>query len=1827
MSGSSVPTPPTAPPARLPDVADVQVTQDSFTGLHNTTVLSPDRIERYRRSRFNAIRGLSPERLVQYMSDWNAGYLRYMAITMEQIMQRDPTFQTVVPKRMSDASRENWTIQILDGHEKDTEALAQKDTLQHFYSNLRVTSAIDRDVVGGVELAVGQMVRHGVGMKYCCHEILWRQNMNGLTAVLNHVPGWFFEARTGKLRFLMEDFAWDGVPMNTTDPMADSEKMDIASWMISVGPGIMEAGSVLYLYGMYAMRDWADYSEQRGKPLIKGHTKAPMNSERHQAMQRLLAALGPNNPILMGPKEEEDVDVLQTAAAGPLAPQTLYETMEKRKTSLWRGGDLSTTSAGQGEAGQGASLQQGETTNVKEGDLLWASNNFRFQLDPLIIRITRGPNVPVLAYFTLGGADKSNAALEVQVDQFLVGAGFPVSVTSAAERYNRPIPGPDEQLLTAPQPQSRWGGGGEEQPPPGPDDGTQPPEDPQEPDGTPDSPFGDDSGANLGDDEGPFGNLLANSRQATRKLVGEAARRLGVLKAKSFKPVADALMDAYNEEDGDKMVAKLKQLRAQLPDMLKRINRNPQSAKVFEDTMGTALVQGVTGARQVANSGTTAGAIAGWITRHFGTEPYVAIDDGDKAGTDAASAVGGKHQHTSTVNNPESGRLKVHRITHDDPEMAGMVLETNLRRNGYNVMSRPDKLGAVHVSAQPLLMGKSAHHFVLYTPDLAANELEFLATVEECYANEGTTDGALKGWETRRHGSAMQVSAKAFESGSAEDHEAAAKAHEGVVRGGDSKRAEWARQHRETAAKIREEAAAKQAELNEQARYEKVKAQGSKADELSATAGKASDATVETNKGHSDAAQAHRLAGDAHSRIYEEAKRKQDTETAAKHYAEMRLHRAMEQSHKFLAGEKGDRPLKQAKSEVSAAFKVAQKVQTPTAQFKLAEAQYVAATSARDEKRPQESKAYAAAGAATMERAKKAKGGKKAEPSKGKDLKAEEKTVGGFKIGAPVKGKDKSGKPVHYGYHVTDAKGNRSVKTVAEVKRMSGKSKANEGGQSCGAGYISGDKQCHAGQGAPVAPKPAQFATSQSRDAHEFTRKAWASGKMEDHFAAKNAHEAAARAREDAGDAEGAKMHKGLADKHSNAVTQLAFERFLKKKPAANEWQNEDDDAALRQQIADYLGLDANDPELEAKAEQAYEKMGQGEDNPDDDGGSGPGQDGAPQDTSDAGVSQGTDAEPDDTEGSQGSNGEPDAVAAAPDNVAQVDPAGKPPELMDFAEFQASQWSDPEVLGITVTNTGQLGAQHKSYIAVAITERKPVLKRMADYYGVAMPVGYQEVGENYEWQTNAQKGEAAESDADPALMDFPEFKESPQSDSDKIGFEAKGDLNLMSAHRALVEAAFTSRSPVSKKAADRYGTMGLKLPQGYRQSDDGERYEWSKDATAQPPKVWAQERVQEFFAETEHERAEDPDANIVVLMNEDGKVSLALEPNHENQDEDAEESSFVEGVSEGRANEEWSEEEHPRDAQGRFAKSAAFALKLGFEPIRRVGDSPKEVTVKGKTVTKMVGGKWVMARTGEDLPEHLQKVPIPPAWKNAYANPKAEGKYLAVGMDSKGRIAKSQTPAFVEHQKQIKFARMNELKAVKEEIFAQTKADTTSPDHATREAASCLRVIQDMGLRPGSTKDTKAAKQAYGATTLQGRHVVEPETEGAPLRLKFTGKKGVALSLPVRNPEIAAMLRERAAVAGRKGNLFDTSEGKLLEYTHTLGGGGFTPKDFRTLKGTEVAIEEIDKVSKPKTFKDYKRKVMDVADRVSRVLGNTRVIALQSYIDPSVFLGWKVAEV
>lgn len=255
----------------------------------------------------------------------------------------------------------------------------------------------------------------------------------------------------------------------------------------------------------------------------------------------------------------------------------------------------------------------------------------------------------------------------------------------------------------------------------------------------------------------------------------------------------------------------------------------------------------------------------------------------------------------------------------------------------------------------------------------------------------------------------------------------------------------------------------------------------------------------------------------------------------------------------------------------------------------------------------------------------------------------------------------------------------------------------------------------------------------------------------------------------------------------------------------------------------------------------------------------------------------------------------------------------------------------------------------------------------------------------------------------------------------------------------------------------------------------------------------------------------------------------------------------------------------------------------------------------------------------EQWPEHIRKLVVPPAWSNVHYNHDPDAALQVVGHDVKGRKQYLYHPKFAASQAEAKFARVKDLEARHEDFIKQNDAMRKHHDPIVREHADAMALVAKMGLRPGGEGDTLAEKQAYGATTLKGRHVV-PLKSGT--RLRFTGKKGVALDLPVEDPHIASMLNKRALAAGKGGDLFpNVTSRSLLDHIHQF--GGFRSKDWRTLHAARSAQQVMGGMVAPENPIQYKKSVREVAKQVSARLGNTATVALQSYIPPVLFSEWR----
>ncbi len=395
--------------------------------MADLTQITAERVARATQTRVNPIRELTARSLVMALDAFDQGNLREAALLWEKIAERDDLLPNVIGKRYAAASVLDW--EIVEQAAGGAVAKAHADALTEFYNSLTTTNAMDRNESGGVALLVAQMMT-AVGNKYACHEILWQPGKT-LSATFNFAPLYFFENRTGKLRFLKQDFDFTGVDL---DPNA---------WLITTGPGIMKASALLYVIKHFPINDWLSYCETAGNPGLHAKTAAPRDSDAWKALEQMLATLGVSESLLTDLTTElKTIDRSLTNV--PF--EALINRADRMLASLWRGGDLSTMSSD----AKGVPLQQDEGAVLESADAQRITGTLNTQVDRRVIAWHFGAGVVPMASFKLKPRARLNVQLELQKWRDAASMGVELSVDDFRENFNLPKPAPGAVMLKPP---------------------------------------------------------------------------------------------------------------------------------------------------------------------------------------------------------------------------------------------------------------------------------------------------------------------------------------------------------------------------------------------------------------------------------------------------------------------------------------------------------------------------------------------------------------------------------------------------------------------------------------------------------------------------------------------------------------------------------------------------------------------------------------------------------------------------------------------------------------------------------------------------------------------------------------------------------------------------------------------------------------------------------------------------------------------------------------------------------------------------------------------------------------------------------------------------------------------------------------------------------------------------------------------------------------------------------------------------------------------------------------------------------------------------------
>lgn len=267
--------------------------------------------------------------------------------------------------------------------------------------------------------------------------------------------------------------------------------------------------------------------------------------------------------------------------------------------------------------------------------------------------------------------------------------------------------------------------------------------------------------------------------------------------------------------------------------------------------------------------------------------------------------------------------------------------------------------------------------------------------------------------------------------------------------------------------------------------------------------------------------------------------------------------------------------------------------------------------------------------------------------------------------------------------------------------------------------------------------------------------------------------------------------------------------------------------------------------------------------------------------------------------------------------------------------------------------------------------------------------------------------------------------------------------------------------------------------------------------------------------------------------------------------------------------------------------------------------------------------------SSEDL-KRIQKLRIPPAWREVAINSAANGRLQVVGKDAAGRWQYLYHEIHTRAQENRKFRRLLKFAQAVPAMRTTIARHMRHPDLGRERVLACiLRILSKCFMRPGS--EVYASENgSYGIATLRPKHV---KVKADLVEFDFPGKSGVRQQRQIRDRQVAkvvrGVLKERGAEVFKykngSGEFVDVKSRHINDYIKEIMGENFSAKDFRTWAGTLVCACALARAGAEDGEKPpaRKKKIVAAIKETAETLGNTPAVCRSSYICPEILTGFE----
>lgn len=281
-------------------------------------------------------------------------------------------------------------------------------------------------------------------------------------------------------------------------------------------------------------------------------------------------------------------------------------------------------------------------------------------------------------------------------------------------------------------------------------------------------------------------------------------------------------------------------------------------------------------------------------------------------------------------------------------------------------------------------------------------------------------------------------------------------------------------------------------------------------------------------------------------------------------------------------------------------------------------------------------------------------------------------------------------------------------------------------------------------------------------------------------------------------------------------------------------------------------------------------------------------------------------------------------------------------------------------------------------------------------------------------------------------------------------------------------------------------------------------------------------------------------------------------------------------------------------------------------------------------------GQWL--RDVDEI-SRIRQLAIPPAYRDVWICPLANGHLQATGFDARGRKQYRYHVDWRSLKDETKFDRLEAFGRALPRIRSRVARDLQPRPRAPLDRkvvlATLVRLLDTTFLRVGN-EEYATNNGSYGLTTLRNKHA---DFGDASLKLKFRGKSGVVHEAKISDARISMIVRRCQQLPGQElfqyqdgsGEIHGVSSTDVNGYLREVAGENFTAKDFRTWHGTAQALEltrlacDGGDADKGPNVRRYNAK--EILGAVAARLGNTPAVCKSAYVHPAVLaLGATLAD-